>query len=61
MRQIRCPFKTNGYEYELIHATECILAGKTESDVHTFKKSEDLCSVMDALRADWGMKYPWEK
>ena len=61
VQQIRCPFKTNGYEYELIHATECILAGKTESNVHTFKKSEDLCDVMDGLRADWDMKYPWEK
>lgn len=60
VREIRCPFRTNGYEYELVHATDCILAGKTESDVHGFRKSEELCSVMDALRADWGMKYPWE-
>jgi len=60
-REIRCPFKTNGYEYEMIHATEFILQGKTESDVHTFKKSEDLCTIMDELRADWGMKYPWEE
>lgn len=60
VKTIDCPFKTNGYEYELIHATEFILSGKTESDVHTIKKSEALCSVMDSLRADWGMKYPWE-
>ena len=59
--EIRCPFRTNGYEYELVHATDCILAGKTESDVHGFAKSEALCSVMDALRADWRMKYPWEQ
>ncbi len=60
VREIREPFATNGYEYELAHATECILAGKTESDVHTFKKSEDLIDMMDVLRKDWGMKYPWE-
>ena len=59
-RKIDVPFKTNGYEYELIHATDCILSGKTESDVHMFKKSRDLCAVMDCLRNDWGMKYPWE-
>ena len=59
-RKIDVPFKTNGYEYELIHATDCILSGKTESDVHSFKKSRDLCAVMDCLRNDWGMKYPWE-
>ena len=60
IHEIRAPFKTNGYEYELIHSTECILAGKTESDIHTFKKSEDLCDTMDALRRDWNMKYPFE-
>lgn len=60
VRKIKEPFKINGYEYELIHSTECILAGKTESSVHTFKKSQDLCDTMDALRRDWNMKYPWE-
>ncbi len=60
VREIREPFATNGYEYELAHATECILAGKTESDVHTFQKSEDLIDMMDVLRKDWNMKYPWE-
>lgn len=59
-RKIRKPFKINGYEYELAHATECILTGKTESDIHTFNKSEELCATMDALRRDWNMKYPWE-
>ena len=59
-RKIRKPFNINGYEYELAHATECILNGKTESDIHTFKKSEELCATMDALRRDWNMKYPWE-
>ena len=60
VREIREPFATNGYEYELAHATECILAGKTESDVHTFQKSEALIDMMDVLRKDWGMTYPWE-
>lgn len=61
VKEIRCPFKTNGYEYELLHTTDFILNGKTESDVHTFTKSQYLCSMMDSLRADWNMKYPWEK
>lgn len=55
------PFGINGYEYELIHATECILNGKTESDVHTNEKSIELCKLMDQLRADWNFKYPFEK
>jgi len=60
VREIREPFATNGYEYELAHATECILSGRNESDVHTFKKSEDLIDMMDALRRDWNFKYPFE-
>jgi len=59
-REIRHPFAVNGYEYELVHATECILAGKTESNVHTFEKSEALIDMMDALRRDWNFKYPFE-
>ena len=59
--KIAVPFKTNGYEYELIHATECILEGRTESPVHTWQKSRNLCAIMDSLRAAWQMKYPWER
>lgn len=59
-QEIDCPFNQNGYEYELMHATECILNGKIESPVHTWKKSQDLCKIMDNLRKDWKMKYPWE-
>lgn len=58
---INVPFSANGYEYELVHATDCILEGKKESSVHTIAKSIELCKTMDMLRADWGMKYPWEK
>jgi len=54
------PFKINGYEYEMIHVTDCILAGKTESPVHTYERSRQLCGFMDQLRKDWGFKYPWE-
>jgi predicted dehydrogenase len=60
VREIREPFAVNGYEYECAHATEFILTGRTESDVHTFKKSEDLIDTMDALRRDWNFKYPFE-
>lgn len=43
-----------------MHATECIQNGITESNVHTFEKSQNLCKIMDDLRSDWNMKYPWE-
>ena len=61
VEEIKAPFNINGFEYQLIDATECILNGKIESDVHTFQHSIDLCKMMDTLRNDWGFKYPFEK
>ena len=55
------PFDVNGFEYQLINATECIREGKIESDIHGFERSIQLCEIMDMLRKDWGMKYPFEK
>jgi len=55
------PFDVNGFEYQLIEASECILNGKTESEVHSYQRSIDLCQIMDQLRNDWGFKYPFEK
>ena len=57
----RIPFAANGYEYEMIETTSCILEGKTESAVHPHSHSLELCKMMDDLRGDWGMKYPFEK
>lgn len=60
-REIHVPFDVNGYEYEMLEATDLILAGKIESMVHTFEKSRELCKMMDTLRKDWNFKYPFEK
>jgi len=55
------PFDVNGYEYEMLHATDCILKGKIVSDVHTPEKSITLCNMLDTLRKDWNFKYPFEQ
>jgi len=54
------PFKVNGYEYELISATEDILSGRTESSIHPHLHSRIICSVMDDLRRQWNFIYPFE-
>ncbi|MBP5365957.1 MAG: Gfo/Idh/MocA family oxidoreductase [Bacteroidales bacterium] len=59
--KIDMPFDVNGYEYEMRAATQCILRGETESAVHPHSMSKILCSLMDSIRADWGLKYPFEK
>ena len=61
VEEIKAPFNVNGFEYQLENATECILNGKIESDIHTFQHSIELCKMMDVLRNDRGFKYPFEK
>ena len=61
LEEIKAPFDVNGFEYQLINATECIREGKIESDIHGFERSIQLCEIMDMLRKDWEMKYPFEK
>ena len=61
IEEIKCPFDVNGFEYEAIEATECILNGKIESDIYPLKHSIAICKMMDNIRNDWGFKYPFEK
>ena len=61
VEEINEPFKVNVFEHQVIEATECILKGKNESDIHNFQHSIELCKIMDILRNDWGLKYPFEK
>jgi len=50
----------NGYNYEADEVARCIAAGKTESDVMPLDETLSLAKTMDAMRAQWGLKYPME-
>lgn len=49
--------KTNGYSYEIIHFNSLLRQGRTESDVMTFKTSEQLITLLDAVREKIGLNY----
>lgn len=49
-----------GYQYEIRHVQECIRKGLTESPVMTWEKSRSVLALCDQLRADWGLRYPFE-
>jgi scyllo-inositol 2-dehydrogenase (NADP+) len=51
-------FKSNGYEYEAEETANCILAGKTQSDLWTWNDSIQLISTMDTIRKQCGVVYP---
>jgi predicted dehydrogenase len=48
----------NGYEYEADEVMKCLSAGKIESDIFSWAKSELLISTLDAIRKQAGIHYP---
>ncbi len=58
--RIEIPFKRNGYENEAIEVMRCLREGKLESDIVPLTESLSIIETMDALRMQWGLKYPME-
>jgi dihydrodiol dehydrogenase / D-xylose 1-dehydrogenase (NADP) len=56
---VRKPFE-NGFQFEAEHAMDCIREGRTESEVMPLDESLEIVRTMDALREEWGLKYPFE-
>lgn len=55
------PFDVNGYEYEIREAMACVAAGRTQSDVITPAQTIAVMEIMDQVRAQNGMKFPFER
>jgi predicted dehydrogenase len=53
------PFES-GYQFQISHAMNRIRRGQTESEVMSLDESLEIMKTMDALRAEWGFKYPFE-
>jgi len=51
-------FKSNGYEFEAEAVANCLLEGKTQSDLWSWNDSIQLISVMDSVRKQCGIVYP---
>ena len=67
-RRIVCPVpqrvngvEDEGYQYEIRHVNACLRAGLTESPLLTHAMTRDVLEMCDALRAQWGLVYPFEK
>jgi predicted dehydrogenase len=58
--EIQPPFAGNGYNYEATELMDCLRAGKLESDIMPLDESLQIMETMDAIRAQWGLKYPME-
>ena len=57
---IKLPHSCNGFEYEAIEVMECMSNGKTQSDIIPLSDTIVILEIMDRLRKEWGLKYPFE-
>jgi predicted dehydrogenase len=55
---ISLPYQGNGYTHEAIEVMECLRAGRTESDRMPWEETHRIMQTLDAIRANWGLKYP---
>jgi len=54
------PLRGNGYDYEAEAVMQAIREGKIEHPRMPHSKSRELMATMDTLRAQWGLRYPFE-
>ena len=50
----------NGYEFEAQEVMSCIQAGKTESEIMPLDETLSIMKTLDAVREQWGHKFPFE-
>jgi predicted dehydrogenase len=60
VRKENFPFDYNGYEYEIRSVIKAIEAGKSETEETPWSTTLNELRIMDTLRAQWGVKYPFE-
>lgn len=53
-------YEGNGYNYEAVEVMDCLRAGKLESDIMPLDETLSIMRTLDAIRAEWGLKYPIE-
>jgi Predicted dehydrogenases and related proteins len=56
--KISLPFVGNGYTHEAAEVMDCLRAGRTESGRMPLEESLRIMQTLDAIRFDWGLKYP---
>ncbi len=51
----------HGFEYQLAEVAHCIKSGALESKIIRLDETIAIMQVMDNMRQDWGLVYPFEK
>ena len=59
-RRIDVPAQLTGYEYQVESCLRALEKGEIECPEMPHSESIMIMEIMDALRAQWGVKYPFE-
>jgi predicted dehydrogenase len=54
------PHEGNGYQFEAAEVMDCLRANRLESDLMPLDETLSVMRTMDAIRAQWGLRYPTE-
>ncbi len=57
---LEAPFEVNGYEYEIREAEACLREGRLESAQMTAAQSVAVMRIMDEVRRQNGLRFPFE-
>jgi predicted dehydrogenase len=55
------PPQINGFEYELLECVNAINEDRTQSDILPLSETLRIMELMDGLRKDWGITFPFEE
>jgi predicted dehydrogenase len=59
-KQVNLPHSINGFEYQIFEAQRCIREGRIESPLMTLEKTIDNLRILDEIRNQIGVSYPFE-
>lgn len=59
-RQQQLPVVGNGYQYEAQEVMDCLRRGATESSIMPLAQTVQVLETLDAIRAQWPLRYPQE-
>lgn len=57
---LKLPEQINGYEYEVLACIRAMEEGQLECEEMPHQETLEIMKQMDALRAEWGVIYPFE-
>ena len=57
---IDLPIPGNGFTYQIKECAQCIRSGLIESNLWSHQNSMDLMNIMDEIRNQVGLRYPFE-